>query len=114
MPLLFKMQKTLINFSLPVILKVRILDIPTLSRDTKGHLVSQTFMECGNIRTKFTTEFTNSEFPPMKTWKKDKVQVPQRKQMLSLHCTGIGKKMKNINLKKNNKIHKTHKMWVKF
>ena len=95
MPLLFKMLKTLITFSLTVILKVRILDIPTVSRDTKGHLVSQTFIKCGKIRTKFTTEFTNSQFSPLKTWK---VQVPQRKQMLSSQCTGIGKKMKNINL----------------
>ena len=41
MPLLFKMQKTLVTFSLTLILKVRILDIPNLLRNAKGYLISQ-------------------------------------------------------------------------
>ena len=40
MPLLFKMQKTLVTFSLTLILKVRILDIPKLSRKVKAYLIS--------------------------------------------------------------------------
>ena len=35
MPLLFKMQKTLGTFSLTLIVKIRILDIPKLLRDVK-------------------------------------------------------------------------------
>ena len=29
-------------------------------------------------------------FSPLKKWKKDKVQVPQWNEMLSLHCTALG------------------------
>ena len=36
-------SKTLFTFSLALILKVRILDIPKLSRNTKGYLISQNF-----------------------------------------------------------------------
>ena len=43
MSLLFKMQKTLVTFSLTLILKVRILDIPKLSRNAKRDLLSQNF-----------------------------------------------------------------------
>ena len=43
MPLLFKIQKTVVNFSLIVIFKVRILDIPKLSRNAKGYFISQDF-----------------------------------------------------------------------
>ena len=54
MPFLFKIKallKTLITFSLTVILKVRILEIPKLSRHGKGYLIShKTFEERGNIR----------------------------------------------------------------
>ena len=41
MLLLFKVQKTLVTFSLTLILKVRILAIPKLSRNAKGQLISQ-------------------------------------------------------------------------
>ena len=37
MPLLFKTQKTLITFSLILILKARALDIPKLLRNTIGY-----------------------------------------------------------------------------
>ena len=43
MPLLFKMQKTLVPFSLALILQVGILGIPKLSRNVKGYLISQNF-----------------------------------------------------------------------
>ena len=43
MPLLFKMQKALVTFSFTLIIKVRILDIPKLSRNEKGYLISQNF-----------------------------------------------------------------------
>ena len=43
MPLLLIIQKTLVNFSLTLIFKVRILDIPKLSRNAKGYLISQNF-----------------------------------------------------------------------
>ena len=41
MPLLFKMQKILVTFSLTLILKVRIPDIPKLVRNVKGYFISQ-------------------------------------------------------------------------
>ena len=37
------MQKTLVIFSLTLILKVRIPDIPKLSRKAKGYLISKNF-----------------------------------------------------------------------
>ena len=43
MPLLFKMQKTLVNLSLTLMLKVSILDIPNFLRNAKGYLISQNF-----------------------------------------------------------------------
>ena len=43
MLLQFKMQKTLVTFSLTLILKVRILDIPKLSRNAKEYLALQNF-----------------------------------------------------------------------
>ena len=34
---------------------------------------------------------SRASFSPLKTWKKkDKVQVPQRNEMLSLCCTALG------------------------
>ena len=41
MTLLLKMQTTLVTFSLKLTLKVRILDIPKLSRNVKGCLISK-------------------------------------------------------------------------
>ena len=41
MALLFEMQKTLVTFSLTLLFKVRIPDIPKLSRNAKGYLVLQ-------------------------------------------------------------------------
>ena len=43
-----KMQKTLVTFSLTLILKVRILDIPKLFRYVKAYLI--TFEKCGETR----------------------------------------------------------------
>ena len=43
MSLPFKMQKTLVNLSLALILKVRILDIAKLSRRMNNYLISQNF-----------------------------------------------------------------------
>ena len=43
MSLLFKIGKTLVTFSLILILKVRILDILKLSRNAKGYLILQNF-----------------------------------------------------------------------
>ena len=43
MPLLFKMQKTLVTIRLILILKVLISDIPKLLRNAKGYLISQKF-----------------------------------------------------------------------
>ena len=50
MLMLIEMQKTLVTFSLTLILKVRILDISELSRNVKGYLISQNFEECREIR----------------------------------------------------------------
>ena len=43
MTLLFKMQNTQVTFSLTLILKVRILDIPKPSRNAKGQFILQNF-----------------------------------------------------------------------
>ena len=43
MPLLFKMQKTLVTFSIILILKVRTLNIPKLLINVKGYLILQNF-----------------------------------------------------------------------
>ena len=48
MALLFEMQKTLVTFSRTLILKVRMLDIPELSRNARGYLISQNY--CGTWR----------------------------------------------------------------
>ena len=44
MPLLFKMQNILVSFSLTLIFKVKIPDIPKLSGNAKGYLISQNFL----------------------------------------------------------------------
>ena len=41
-------------------------------------------------------------FSPMKTWKKDKVQVPQQTEMLNLYCTALGFISKDEYKLKNN------------
>ena len=71
------MQNTLVSFSLTLIFKVKILDIPKLSGNAKGYLISQNFLR--NVE----------------RWKKEKVQVPQRNEMLSLYCTVLGFISKN-------------------
>ena len=43
MPMLIKMQKIPVTFSLKLVFKVIIIDIPKLSRNAKGYLVSQNF-----------------------------------------------------------------------
>ena len=43
MPLLFNIQKTLVTFSLALILKVMILDISNFLRNAKGYLISKNF-----------------------------------------------------------------------
>ena len=66
------MQKTLVSFSLTLIFKVKILDIPKLFGNAKGYLISQNFLR--NVERR----------------KKEKIQVPQRNEMLSLYCTALG------------------------
>ena len=41
MPLVFKMQKTLVTFNFTLVLKMRMLDIQKLLRNAKGYLISQ-------------------------------------------------------------------------
>ena len=41
---------------------------------------------------------------PLKTWKKDKVQVPQRNKILSLYCIVFGFISKNKEYKVENNI----------
>ena len=50
MSLLFKMQKTLVTFSLTLILKVRILDIPKFRETRKGTYYHKTLEERREIR----------------------------------------------------------------
>ena len=98
MPLLFKMQKTVVTFSLILIFKVRILDIPKLSRNAKGYLISQNFRgtrrdqknKNSHANCLITYMFTGLEHE-----KKDKVQVPQRKVYTVLHLVLLVK-VKNI------------------
>ena len=111
MPLLFKMQKTLVTFSLTVILKVRILDIPKLSRNTKGYLMSQNFWGMWRDKWKKIHMWTVwllacswAFFSPLNTWKKDKVQVPQQNEMLSSYCTALGFVSKNEEYKLENNV----------
>ena len=49
MPLLFKMQMTLVTFSLTLLLKARILDIPKLLRKEKDAWYDITFEGPGEI-----------------------------------------------------------------
>ena len=72
MPLLFKMQRTLVNFSLTLIL--RIFDTPKLLRNGKGYLISQIFEE---------REETRKIFTGFEHEKKHNLQVLQRNEMLS-------------------------------
>ena len=106
MSLLFKMQKPDI--------KVRILDIPKLSWNAEGHLIKQNFWgtwrdlknKNSHVNCLITYIFRGLEHEK----KKDKVQVPQRNEMLRLCCTGLGfiSKMKTIIA---NKIHLTVGIW---
>ena len=43
MAFLLKMKKTLVPFSLTLILKMTLVDIPKLSRNGTGYLISQNF-----------------------------------------------------------------------
>ena len=78
MTLLFKMLRTLVTFSLTSILKLRVPDIHTW----KGTCHHKTFEKCWKFRKiKFTCELLE---------KKDKVQVPQQYEMLSIYCIILG------------------------
>ena len=91
MPLPFKMQKTLVTFSLTLILKVRIPDIPKLLRNAKGYILDKLLRNMMRLEKKITHElFDYLHVHRPWTWKKDKVQVPQRSEMLSLYCTALG------------------------
>ena len=104
------MQKTLVTFSLTLILNVRVSDIPKPLRNTKRYLISQNFGRTQwDKKNKNYHEnglinyiFTGLEREKKKE-KKDKVKVPQRNEMLSLYCTGLGLISKNeeCNLEKN-------------
>ena len=94
MPLLFKMQETLVTVSLVLILKVRILGIPNFRETRKDTWYYKTFDERREIR-KIKIHMwtvwllTCSQALNMKK-KIYKDQEPQRKEMLSLYCTVLG------------------------
>ena len=102
MSLLFKMQKTLGEDT----------SCPKNFRETRnGTLYHKTFEECKEIRKihmQTVWLLTCSQVLNMK--KKDKVQMLQWNEMLSLYCTALGfiVKMKNIIL---NKIYITVGIW---
>ena len=50
MPLLFKIQNSVVTFSLKSILNVRVPDIPKLLKNVKGYLYYKTFEERSEIR----------------------------------------------------------------
>ena len=61
-----------------------------------GAWYHKTFEECKKIRgikihmwTVWLLICSGAFFLPLKTWKKDKVQTPQQKKMLSLYCTAL-------------------------
>ena len=56
MPLPFKMQKTLVTFSLTLMLKVRIPDIPKLLRNAKGYILDKLLRNMMRLEKKFTHE----------------------------------------------------------
>ena len=63
----------------------------------KGTWYHRTLEERGEIRkikvhrwTVWLLICSGAFFSPLKTWKKDKVQVPQRNEMLSLYHSAIG------------------------
>ena len=75
MSLLFKMQKTLITFSLTLILKLRIPDIPKLLRNAKGYLYHKTFEERGEIRKikiHLLFDYLHIHGPSFHHWRHDK------------------------------------------
>ena len=94
MPLLVKMQETLVTVSLVLILKVRILGIPNFRETQKDTWYYKTFDERREIR-KIKIHMwtvwllTCSQALNMKK-KIYKDQEPQRKEMLSLYCTVLG------------------------
>ena len=94
MPLLVKMQETLVTVSLVLILKVRILGIPNFRETRKDTWYYKTFDERREIR-KIKIHMwtvwllTCSQALNMKK-KIYKDQEPQRKEMLSLYCTVLG------------------------
>ena len=94
MPLLVKMQETLVTVSLVLILKVRILGIPNFRETRKDTWYYKTFDERREIR-KIKIHMwtvwllTCSQALNMKK-KISKDQEPQRKEMLSLYCTVLG------------------------
>ena len=94
MPMLYKMWKTLVTFGY---FKVRIPDIPKLSRNAKGYLISQNFWERSDIMKikihMWTVWLLTCSW--YWTWKKDKGHVPQRNEMLSLYYTALGFISKN-------------------
>ena len=104
MQLLFKMQKTLFSFSVTLILKAGIPDIPKFSWEMlMGPWYYKTSEECRGIRKIRTHMWTvwlitclQAYFAPLNTCKKDKVQVPQKDEMLRLYCTVLGFISKNM------------------
>ena len=101
MSLLFKIQKTLVTFSLALILEKRIIDIKKLSRKTKGYLIKLLRNAEGSEKWKFKCVlFDRLHVHEPWTWKKkDKVQVPQLNEMLSFHLVLLVK-MNNVIPKK--------------
>ena len=99
MRFLFKMQKTLVTFSLTsIILRWGYLILQNFQEMQKGTWYLKTFEEHSEIRKikihiRTVWLLTCSQALNMK---KDKVQqVPQQNEMLSLYCTAIGFISKN-------------------
>ena len=65
----------------------------------KGTWFHKTFEECKEIRkikiVNCLITYSRAFFSTLKTWQKDKVQVPQRNEMLSLYCIALGFISKN-------------------
>ena len=83
----------------------------TFLETQKGTWYHKTCEECGNIRkikiqmwTVGLLTWSQAYLSPLKTWRKDKVQVPQRNKILSLYCTVFGFISKNKEYKVENNI----------
>ena len=102
MSLLFKLHKTLVTFSLTLTFKVGYFIFQNFWKMQKGTWYQKTFEEYLEIRKIKTHRWTVwlrtcslAFFSLLKTSKKEKVQMTQRNEMLSLYCTACGFISKN-------------------